>query len=234
MFEWNTVPGKIPILPVVHGTSADIAWDIAGGGFANLSTLDDGFYEKGIYFSSSAKYITPYYANKKNPAILICLSCPGNLFPIATDPKALSRPYLGKPITSGYQSHYVITNLSGNPAQFKLETSTMFQNIWDELVISLESQVLPVFLLEINTKSVNFQNLVQDYQRVVQKYKPKFSSKKTKLKTSIFSNTKIESFKLDLPINEEEELTDRNMVSLLSEDDPGNTIKDCYLILDDQ
>jgi hypothetical protein len=34
---------------------------ICGTGFANLSSLDDGFYGKGIYFTTYALYALPYF-----------------------------------------------------------------------------------------------------------------------------------------------------------------------------
>jgi len=42
-WEWNEnlELDSSPIFPVVHGTSLSIAWKIAHGGFAALSTKDD-------------------------------------------------------------------------------------------------------------------------------------------------------------------------------------------------
>jgi len=50
---------------------------------------------------------------------------------------------MGKAIKSGYQSNYVITDGEGrihkNPIDFK--------EFFDEIVLSLESQVVPVYLM---------------------------------------------------------------------------------------
>jgi len=54
-----------PVLPVVHGTSEAIAWKIASGGFATLSTLDSGFYGKGIYFFIKCFLYTSIYNKQK-------------------------------------------------------------------------------------------------------------------------------------------------------------------------
>jgi hypothetical protein len=45
-----------------------------------------GYYGKGIYFSTSAVYIIPYFASKKRPAVLVSLLLPGNPFPVIENP----------------------------------------------------------------------------------------------------------------------------------------------------
>jgi len=106
--DWNTPDDITPLLIVAHGTDLGVGWTIASNGFAALATLDAGFYGKGIYFTTYVKYTIPYCCSKSNPAILICLLLPGNPFPVCEDP---SKPesFLGQPIQSGYQSHYVRT-----------------------------------------------------------------------------------------------------------------------------
>jgi hypothetical protein len=60
---WILIRFKIPsILPVIHGTALATAWKICATGFANLSCLDDGFFGKGIYFTTYALYALPYFA----------------------------------------------------------------------------------------------------------------------------------------------------------------------------
>jgi hypothetical protein len=46
----------------------------------------------------------------------------------------------GKPLQSGYDSHYVIVDISGMPV-----VSTNNKKAYDEIVIGQESQVLPAF-----------------------------------------------------------------------------------------
>src|SRR5688572_13984988 len=74
------------------------------------------------YFTSSARYALPYYATKENPSVLICYAVPGNPFPVienpsnkADDPNGSS--WIGKPLASGYQSHYVLTTRDGMPCK---------------------------------------------------------------------------------------------------------------------
>jgi len=151
-WDWNenlTLESS-PILPVVHGTDASIAWKIAEGGFAALSTLDDGYYGKGIYFSTSAKYVIPYMGNKKRPTILICYVVPGNIYPVTEHPTKSKKPLMGHPLVNGYQSHYVLTTKKG----FPLTEGDKEIPIYDEIVIGQESQVVPLFLLRIDEDSI--------------------------------------------------------------------------------
>jgi len=80
-YTWNRPADKVPIIPVLHGTNAPIAWKIAQTNFVTLSSLDAGFYGNGMYFSTSAMYTLPYYALKPQPAILICFAIPGTPSP---------------------------------------------------------------------------------------------------------------------------------------------------------
>jgi len=59
---------------------------------------------------------------------------------------------MGHPLVNGYQSHYCITTKGGLPF-----TKKDYQNMntkYDELVIGQESQVVPLFLLEMNKKNI--------------------------------------------------------------------------------
>jgi len=149
-WEWNQ--GKSIkdgfVLPVVHGTDRVTAWNIAKTGFANLATLDDGFFGSGIYFSTSAMYTVPYFANKKHPAILICLSVPGNPFPVIESPNEKAISLKGCKITTGYSAHYCSTGLGGFP--YSETDKEAGKPVFDELVVGQENQAVPLFLLEID------------------------------------------------------------------------------------
>jgi len=143
LWTWNTNE-NCPILPVVHGTSEGIAMKIAAGGFAALSTLDSGFYGKGMYFSTSAIYTAPYFSKYKDPAILICLTIPGNPYPVVED-YATEKSLTGKALIPGYQSHYVLVNSSGSiPSKNEKD-----RKLYDELVLEQEAQVVPIFLVTL-------------------------------------------------------------------------------------
>jgi len=129
---------------VVHGTDANIAKQICSAGFAALSSLDAGYYGKGIYFTSSCLYATPYFGTKLDPAILVCFIIPGNIRPIIED-RNENVCFLGVTIESGYQSHYVLTKRDGTPITQKQD-----KKVYDEFVLASDPQVVPVFLLLIN------------------------------------------------------------------------------------
>ena len=48
------------MLPVVQGTSENAAHQIIDNGFGIASALDDGWYGRGIYFTSYLKYASLY------------------------------------------------------------------------------------------------------------------------------------------------------------------------------
>jgi len=152
-WDWNKdlEISDSPILAVVHGTDSNKGWSVASSGFANLALLDEGFYGRGMYFSSSALYTLPYIVTKKNPCIMICFIIPGNPYPVI-ESVTVKPNYRGAPITSGYQSHFVITRPNGLP--FKDINYENNDAKYTEFVIDQESQVLPLFLLEINKKKI--------------------------------------------------------------------------------
>eukprot|EP01128_Nolandella_sp_AFSM9_P001785 TRINITY_DN12199_c0_g1_i1.p1 TRINITY_DN12199_c0_g1~~TRINITY_DN12199_c0_g1_i1.p1 ORF type:complete len:1767 (-),score=200.25 TRINITY_DN12199_c0_g1_i1:119-5263(-) len=146
-FEWFDSADDVPIIPLVHGTDAGIAMKIAENGFTTLSSLDAGYYGSGIYFTSSARYALPYYGGRKNPAVLICFSVPGNPYPVV-EHRTEENSMLGMPLKSGYQSHYVLARKNGNPV--KSQRGNFMDGVYDELVIGQESQVIPAWILEFD------------------------------------------------------------------------------------
>uniref|UniRef100_A0A6B2KWV9 PARP catalytic domain-containing protein n=1 Tax=Arcella intermedia TaxID=1963864 RepID=A0A6B2KWV9_9EUKA len=148
-WEWNETKSieDCYVLPVVHGTSMEIGWKIASNGFAVLSTLDQGYYGKGIYFTTSALYTVPYLENKKKPAIIICFTIPGNPYPVIENPNSRDS-FFGKHIVERYQSHYCKTSAGGIPYTDEDELNSVRE--FDELVIEQESQIVPLFLTRVS------------------------------------------------------------------------------------
>jgi len=60
---------------------------------------------------------------------------------------------MGHPLVNGYQSHYCITTKEGLP--FTIKDYQDMNTKYDELVIGQESQVVPLFLLEMNKKKID-------------------------------------------------------------------------------
>uniref|UniRef100_A0A6B2L501 EGF-like domain-containing protein n=1 Tax=Arcella intermedia TaxID=1963864 RepID=A0A6B2L501_9EUKA len=156
-YEWN-VNLELPILPVIHGTSEKVAKSICSTGFASLSSLDAGFYGKGIYTTSSCLYALPYYATKTKPTILICLVTPGNVYPVienATESSGL----MGKVIQNGFQSHFVITAKSGKIAIDR------DQKFYDEFVMPTESQLVPIYMISMEKSYLD--ELISEFKREI-------------------------------------------------------------------
>jgi len=184
-FSWNidmsAALSLLPVIAAVHGTSYDVAQKICRNGFAALSSLDQGYYGQGIYFTCHVPYIFPYIATVNKPTMLIVLIFPGNVYPVTekpSDPTSL----LGKPMKSGYQSHYVITCKKGFPVEKDAQNG---KECYDELVIIQESQILPIYLVELNNS--NFAGLVKEWQREVPNASEEDAARK--LKRSSLTNS---------------------------------------------
>jgi len=173
-YDWNdsSKPNNATILPVVHGTDKSIAKKIVANGFAALSGLDDGWYGKGIYFSTSAQYITPYFAIKRKPTILICLLLPGNPYPVIECHNS-ENSLMGTHIKRGYQSNYVVTTRSGLPI------GEARNEMYDEIVIEQQSQVVPIFIIELEKE--NLEQLFAEFNRTI--IEPKIREKPLEIRT---------------------------------------------------
>jgi len=148
----NSTHDLAPVMLAVHGTSLDVAWKICLNGFAAIPNISDaGWYGKGIYFSTYATYCLPYLKSG-SPAIIVVCVMPGNPHPIIenkTDPNNFN----GAALKHGCQSHYILTTKDG------LIYPNMGEDYFDELVIEQESQVVPMYVVEIN--NANFGQLIR-------------------------------------------------------------------------
>jgi len=149
-------------LAVAHASSLTKAGKIIVSGFASLSTLDEGYYGKGMYFSSSTIYTLPYCLPYPDPCILICYLMTGNPYPVIEHPRKEPN-FLGKHIVSGYQSHYVVTK--GNGLPFEDEDFNLRK--FNEIVVDQESQVVPIFLVELDNR--NFKEVAENFQKMNEK-----------------------------------------------------------------
>eukprot|EP01124_Arcella_intermedia_P023228 TRINITY_DN3640_c0_g1_i1.p1 TRINITY_DN3640_c0_g1~~TRINITY_DN3640_c0_g1_i1.p1 ORF type:complete len:605 (+),score=126.66 TRINITY_DN3640_c0_g1_i1:111-1925(+) len=146
-FEWNE-GAALPIIPSVHGTSGAIAKKICENGFVALSILDQGFYGKGIYFTCHALYAIPYTISKKSPTLIISLIVPANIYPVTEHPED-PNSFLGGSLVAGHQSHFVLTGINGCPIK------EIGQKYYTEIVIAQESQIVPIYLVQIDTSCLN-------------------------------------------------------------------------------
>jgi hypothetical protein len=137
----------IPLIPVLHGTDYTTAEMISQTGFAALSSLDEGFFGKGIYFTTSMPYTLPYALLKRRPAVIVSYVNAGNVWPVTEEHNG-PRSLKGGAIKSGYNSHIALTNKSGSVYHADVDDT-----VCDEIVIAQESQILPAFLIELSPES---------------------------------------------------------------------------------
>jgi len=155
--SWNEKL-ELPIIPVVRGTNERIAWEICNSGFAGLVTHTEGFYGKGIYFTTSCLYSLPYYYLRPYPTILICFIIPGNVRPVIED-KSEATSLQGKSFEIGYQAHYVCCLANGTPSKDEILT-----DCYSEIIIPQENQVVPIFLLTIDVDKLKV-NIYDKFDR---------------------------------------------------------------------
>ena len=76
-------------MPAFQGTSEGGAFGIISNGFGITATLDDGYFGKGIYFTTNMKYASKYARNGKigkGKVYLLSLVMTANSFPIIEHP----------------------------------------------------------------------------------------------------------------------------------------------------
>jgi len=130
------------VLPVVQGTSENAAFRIIKNGFGTVTSRDDGFYGRGMYFTSSFKYASTYAKPSLHGKVfLIALIVPGNPYPVTEPPFDNPNTLLGQACKAGYQSHYLEATQRGRPAL------NADDRCGDELVVFEGSQTLPLFLV---------------------------------------------------------------------------------------
>jgi len=146
-YDYNQQRQGTKMMPVVHGTNFKVARSICCTGFANLSSVDDGYYGKGIYFTSSAMYAYTYYSNSPEPVLIVCWILTGNVYPVieAHNNPDPAKNLLAKPLVSGYNSHYIVTNPDGS-VRNDIKANTLAS---DEFVVPQENQICPVYLVKL-------------------------------------------------------------------------------------
>jgi len=158
------------VVPMIHGTSENAAFRVMEGGFGTVAGLDDGYYGRGMYFTSDLRYANMYAKEidaKCQPGVkvfLIAAVLPGNPYPVTEQPfvsekeggKGMSKPnplgLLGQACKAGYQSHYtVVDSVSVNtafPTQLDdFDDPKKKRVVSDELVVFEGAQALPLFLV---------------------------------------------------------------------------------------
>ena len=151
---------------MIHGTREDAAFRVMEGGFGTVAGLDDGYYGRGMYFTSDLRYANMYAKEidaKSQPGVkvfLIAAVLPGNTYPVTEQPFVSEKEggkgmrklnplgLLGQACKAGYQSHYtVVDSVSVNlafPTQLDdFDDPKKKRVVSDELVAFEGAQALP-------------------------------------------------------------------------------------------
>jgi len=161
-YPWNLTSDGAVILPACHATDYSRAGKICQTGFAALSSVDAGYFGRGIYFTSHSAYCVPYLQTK-HPSVIVSYILPGNPYPVVEEVKS-PMSLLGSALKMGFNSHFVVTNVSGECVTSQEPNET----VCDEIVIPQESQIVPAFIFTIDKK--NTRDLRKDWERMLPTY----------------------------------------------------------------
>jgi len=163
------------VVPMVHGTSESAAFRVVEGGFGTVAAVDDGYYGRGMYFTSDVRYASSYATEvdpQEQPGVkvfLVVMVIPGNPYPVTEHPFVV--PFVhetnkdgklvrrrnplglhGQACKSGYQSHITVVDSEDIHTAFPIEVEDYDDPkskrlVSDELVVFEAAQVLPLFLV---------------------------------------------------------------------------------------
>ena len=176
------------MIPGYQGTSENAAYRIVTNGFGTTATLDDGYFGRGIYFTSSMEYAAKYTnSTKRGKVFLLSLVITGNTFPVTEHPfkekqgggiehmsdengkkKPVLNPlgFLEKACRAGYQSHYTVVDSRNVLTAFPFREKELDpEKTANEIVVFDSAQILPLFLIYTNefgnTENANRLDLTQ-------------------------------------------------------------------------
>ncbi len=146
---------SITLLPVWHGTKPEIVGSIFSAGYANLATLDPGFFGKGIYSTYEAAYAHAVYS--KGALILnwVALFSAYPIIDADMGKKFLIRDSDNKPIPvssyANYDAHFApVVPISASPKERTYMPPKAHQpHKYTELVVFQSAACLPRYLVEI-------------------------------------------------------------------------------------
>jgi len=144
---------SVKILRVWHGTNGKVLPSILEDGFAAIATLDEGWFGKGIYFTTHARYALRYCRNPK--CLLLCYVLLLNPFPVVADDAKLDQQpsdfrFYAKGNYKNYQCHYVpVAPAEPEPTIDFRPPQSGSTNMYDEVVIFQEAYILPQVVVHL-------------------------------------------------------------------------------------
>ncbi|CAF1650480.1 unnamed protein product [Adineta ricciae] len=137
------------IVRMWHGCRKNALPNLLSDGFATLGTLDDGWYGKGMYFTSSAKYAARY-CPESGGCLIMCYIALLNPFPVVSADAPLNVSptkfrFYGHGNFKNYQCHYIPVSPIGSESamDYRPPPTGTDDAIYDELVVFQEPSILP-------------------------------------------------------------------------------------------
>jgi hypothetical protein len=155
------------IVRVWHGCHYTNIPKLLSGGFAVLGTLDNGWFGKGMYFTSSAEYAAKY--TKSNGCLIMCYVIVLNPFPVITDdaPPDVSSTnfrFYGSGNYSNYQCHYIpVANAGASTSlDFRPPPNGVQDATYDELAVFQQTEILPQVIVHLKTQCASSSSVAID------------------------------------------------------------------------
>ena len=133
---------------MLQGTSEAAVWQICQQGFGVVGATDDGFYGRGVYFTSKLSYAANYaqQSGGDGKVFLLSLVNAGNTFPVTEQPDQAGS-LLGHACRPGYQSHFTIVDSTDYTKAYPTKSAPINgASTADELVVFDVPQSLPLFV----------------------------------------------------------------------------------------
>jgi hypothetical protein len=148
------------IVRVWHGCHHTNVSKLVSDGFVALSTLDNGWFGKAMYFTSSAEYAAKY--TNSNGCLIMCYVVVLNPFPVITDdaPPGVNSTnfrFYGSCNYSNYQCHYIpVANSEANTGlDFRPPLSGVQDALYDELAVFQQADILPQVIVHLKPQSTS-------------------------------------------------------------------------------
>ena len=153
MERWKSLAGakKVTVLPLWHGSGEGKIRSICHHGFDILGrdSTDPGYFGKGIYFTTSAKYAVNAYS--KDGHLLLAWVSMREPYPVVLE-DLQRQTLLGKIAHDNHDAHYipVISASRDDPFEKVYEPTGSGQDpMCDEVVVFKEAQTLAAFWIEL-------------------------------------------------------------------------------------
>ena len=142
------------VVRVWHGCKREIISPLISDGFAALGQLDNGWFGKAIYFTSSAEYAVRY--TNSTGCLIMCYVVLLNPFPVISDDAPINASskdfrFYGSGNYSNYQCHYipVAPAYPGAIKNFRPPPNGTEDACFDEFAIFQQSDILPQVIVHL-------------------------------------------------------------------------------------